>query len=252
MKSVVIENVAPFDIDKALKTPEKYINEKTDIVLVKIHDPEEPNNPAMILAGVDEEGYYLCAEDNELCVYNTCDAKCPTLSDLYADLLKWVAGGYENPPWRTKTIKYTTLPYAIEEGLNNPDTFVINEEEPIELLRVYDCLQPDNPTIISVDEDANGFFISVQNNKYYFDHRISEGQSLFNVYKDALEQIVAWKNENLSKQNDGWISVRERCPETDGLYEVKTRETGEQKFCYTSQFLCPNWRHVTYWRPCQD
>jgi hypothetical protein len=108
MNNIVVEIVAPFDIDKALEKPEGYISEETDIVLVKVHDPEEPNNPAVILAGVDKGEYYLCAKDNELCVYHTCDDKFPTLPELYADLLKWVTGGFENHPPKTKTIKSKT------------------------------------------------------------------------------------------------------------------------------------------------
>lgn len=191
MNNVIVEIVAPFDVNRALKTPEKYITGETDVALVKVYDPEEPHNPATILVGVDREGYYLCAKDNNLCVHHTCDDDFPTLRELYANLLEWVEGRHENPPQRVKTIEYTVRPDAIKTGFDNLDAFIINEEEPVELLRIHDSLHPENPVIFYAEEDEGDFMITVQDSKHFFCSKGTASQTLFEVFMEAVRQVLS-------------------------------------------------------------
>lgn len=86
MRKLEVETVASFDINEALSNPAAHINENADIVLVTIHDPKYPENPTMLLAGKDEDGYYICVEDGEVCNYHYSNEDFP-LPELYASLL---------------------------------------------------------------------------------------------------------------------------------------------------------------------
>ena len=85
---MMIEALCKENIVEVLSHPQYYVDSSEDVVLLKIHDEEDINNPTYLMIGVDEYNkYYLVVEDND-----TSEDYVPkdesTLLELYIELLE--------------------------------------------------------------------------------------------------------------------------------------------------------------------
>ena len=87
---MMIEIVHKGNIEEILAHPGDYVDNSEDVVLLKIHDSKDINNPTYIMLGVDEyEKYYLVVEDNDVSEdYFVADGS--TLYELFTELLDGV------------------------------------------------------------------------------------------------------------------------------------------------------------------
>lgn len=85
---MMIEVLCPEAVEEVLTCPKEYIDDSKDIVLAKIHDPSDIENPIYIMIGMDEHGKcYLVIEDNDVSAdYYPEDEE--TLLELYIKMLE--------------------------------------------------------------------------------------------------------------------------------------------------------------------
>lgn len=78
-------------IVEVLTHPEEYVTDSVDIVLVRIDDTTDIDNPIYIMVGKDDDGkYYLVAEDSDISIdYYPEDEE--TLLELYIKILEIIA-----------------------------------------------------------------------------------------------------------------------------------------------------------------
>ena len=83
----MIQVVCKENIEEVLMFPQYYVDSSEDLVLLKIYDKDDIDNPTYIMVGCDEdEKYYLVVEDNETSAdYYPEDGE--TLSELFEKLL---------------------------------------------------------------------------------------------------------------------------------------------------------------------
>lgn len=64
---MTIESLRQENIEKILANPQDYVDSSEDIVLLRIRQSDDIDNPTYIMLGVDEyEKYYLVVEDNDV------------------------------------------------------------------------------------------------------------------------------------------------------------------------------------------